>query len=97
MIVLIAVVWLVKERWRKDRSDYEQYRRTRKALDMHGNDIEELKTNLDLKADRPARSNIRPGSGQSEQYKLLTWESHKVMIRRFILCLWDCHALTGSQ
>ena len=25
-------------------------------------------------------------------YSYPTWESHKVIIRRFILCLWDCHS-----
>lgn len=72
VVLLISVVWLVKESRRKDRSDYEQWRRMRKALkevEDFEDRLDTVETNLDLKADKPARSNIRPGSVQSETFK----------------------------
>ena len=74
VILLICVVWIVKERKNKDRNDYRRYRKISEALNQIENfdkRLDTLETNLDLKADRPARSNIRPGSRQSEQYKVL--------------------------
>ena len=74
VIVLIAVVWLVRERQRKDRSDYKKYHIINEALDKFekfDERISTVETNLDMKADRPAKSNIRPGSRQSAQYKVL--------------------------
>ena len=71
LVVVVCAAWLVRERRRKDRSDYDRYRRTRGALNLHDNEIENIKTELTLKADKPARSNIRPGSRQSDQYKIL--------------------------
>lgn len=75
VILAVSIVWIVKAELRKGRAEYHQWRRFSNAL----NEIEKFKkrldtfeTNLDLKADKPARSNIRPGSRQSDRYKKMT-------------------------
>lgn len=71
VILMISIVWIVKAQRRREKADYHLYRRISKDLNM----IEEFEkrlstaeTNLDLKADKPARSNIRPGSVQSDVF-----------------------------
>ena len=73
---LITIVWIVRAQIRRERADYHLSRRISKALgevESFENRIEKrvstLETNIDLKADRPARSNIRPGSVQSDAFK----------------------------
>ena len=73
---LITIVWIIRAQIRRERADYHLSRRISKALgevESFENRIEKrvstLETNIDLKADRPARSNIRPGSVQSDAYK----------------------------
>ena len=73
---LITIVWIIRAQIRRERADYHLSRRISKALgevESFENRIEKrvstLETNIDLKADRPARSNIRPGSVQSDAFK----------------------------
>ena len=73
---LITLVWIIRAQIRRERADYHLSRRISKALgevESFENRIEKrvstLETNIDLKADRPARSNIRPGSVQSDAFK----------------------------
>lgn len=73
---LITIVWIIRAQISRERADYHLSRRISKALgevESFENRIEKrvstLETNIDLKADRPARSNIRPGSVQSDAYK----------------------------
>lgn len=75
VIVAICIVWIVRAVISKKNADYHLWRRVRNAL----NEVDEIKerlntleTNLSLKADKPARSNIRPGSRQSDRYKKMT-------------------------
>ena len=72
VILAVSVVWIVRAVIRKDRAEYHLWRRFSSAM----NEVEGFKerldtfeTNLNLKADKPARSNIRPGSVQSDRYK----------------------------
>lgn len=74
VILAVSIVWIVRAELRKGRAEYHMWRRLSDAL----NEIEKfegrldtLETNLDLKADKPARSNIRPGSVQSDRYREL--------------------------
>ena len=74
VILAISIVWIVRAVTRKDRAEYHLWRRFSNAM----NEVEDFKerldtfeTNLNLKADKPARSNIRPGSVQSDRYKEL--------------------------
>ena len=73
---LITIVWIIRAQIRRERADYHLSRRISRALgevESFENRIEKrvstLETNIDLKADRPARSNIRPGSVQSDAFK----------------------------
>ena len=50
--------------WRRLSNALNEIEKYKKRLDT-------LETNLDLKADKPARSNIRPGSVQSDRYREL--------------------------
>ena len=74
VILAISIVWIVRAVIRKDRAEYHLWRRFSNAM----NEVEGFKerldtfeTNLNLKADKPARSNIRPGSVQSDRYREL--------------------------
>ena len=74
VILAISIVWIVRAVIRKDRAEYHLWRRFSSAM----NEVEGFKerldtfeTNLNLKADKPARSNIRPGSVQSDRYREL--------------------------
>ena len=74
VILAISIVWIVRAVIRKDRAEYHLWRRLSNAM----NEVEGFKerldtfeTNLNLKADKPARSNIRPGSVQSDRYREL--------------------------
>ena len=84
VILTISIVWIVRSMIRKERAEYRMWRRLSDALNQvekfEGRlDTLEfcqtlgitLETNLDLKADKPARSNIRPGSVQSDRYREL--------------------------
>ena len=78
---LITIVWIIRAQIRRERADYHLSRRISKALgevESFENRIEKrvstLETNIDLKADRPARSNIRPGSVQSDAFKSMMIE-----------------------
>ena len=69
---LITIVWIIRAQIRRERADYHLSRRISRALgevESFENRISTLETNIDLKADRPARSNIRPGSVQSDVFK----------------------------
>ncbi|MBQ4239378.1 MAG: hypothetical protein II698_08715 [Ruminococcus sp.] len=73
---LITIIWIIRAQIRRERADYHLSRRISRALgevESFENRIEKrvstLETNIDLKADRPARSNIRPGSVQSDAFK----------------------------
>ena len=81
---LITIVWIVRAQIRRERADYHLSRRISKALgevESFENRIEKrvstLETNIDLKADRPARSNIRPGSVQSDVFKSMMNERER--------------------
>ena len=74
VILAVSIVWIVRAVIRKDRAEYHLWRRLSNAM----NEVEGFKerldtfeTNLNLKADKPARSNIRPGSVQSDRYREL--------------------------
>ena len=74
VILAVSIVWIVRAVIRKDRAEYHLWRRFSNAM----NEVEGFKerldtfeTNLNLKADKPARSNIRPGSVQSDRYREL--------------------------
>lgn len=74
VILAISIVWIVRSELRKGRAEYHMWRRFSNAM----NEVEGFKerldtfeTNLNLKADKPARSNIRPGAVQSERYREL--------------------------
>ena len=74
VILTVSIVWIVRAVIRKDRAEYHLWRRFSDALNkVEGFErrLDTLETNLDLKADKPARSNIRPGSVQSERYREL--------------------------
>ena len=69
---LITIVWIVRAQIRRERADYHLSRRISRALgtvESFEQRVSTLETNIDLKADRPARSNIRPGSVQSDAFK----------------------------
>ena len=69
---LITIVWIIRAQIRRERADYHLSRRISRALgtvESFENRISTRETNIDLKADRPARSNIRPGSVQSDAFK----------------------------
>lgn len=74
VVLLICVVWIVKSRQTQDRKHYKEYRRINRAINETKSDIETIMTNLSLKADKPAKSNIRPGSKQSESYYKMLME-----------------------
>jgi hypothetical protein len=60
---------------KKERADYHMWRSVSKALnkvDGFEDRLDKVETDLSLKADKPARSNIRPGSRQSDRYKKMT-------------------------
>ena len=74
VIMAISIVWIVRSVIRKERAEYHMWRRLSDALNQvekFEGRLDTLETNLDLKADKPARSNIRPGSVQSERYREL--------------------------
>ena len=84
MAFLITIVWIIRAQIRRERADYHLSRRISKALgevESFENRIEKrvstLETNIDLKADRPARSNIRPGSVQSDVFKSMMNERER--------------------
>ena len=84
MAFLITLVWIIRAQIRRERADYHLSRRISKALgevESFENRIEKrvstLETNIDLKADRPARSNIRPGSVQSDVFKSMMNERER--------------------
>ena len=71
VILAISIVWIVRAELRKGRAEYNMWRRLSNALneiEKYKKRLDTLETNLDLKADKPARSNIRPGSVQSDRY-----------------------------
>ncbi len=75
VILAISIVWIVRSVIRKDRAEYHMWRRLSAALNQvekFEGRLDTLETNLDLKADKPERSNIRPGSVQSDRYKEMT-------------------------
>ncbi|HBE14722.1 MAG TPA: hypothetical protein DCY72_00525 [Ruminococcaceae bacterium] len=75
VILAVSIVWIVKAELRKGRAEYHMWRRLSDALNQvekFEGRLDTLETNLDLKADKPARSNIRPGSVQSDRYKEMT-------------------------
>ena len=72
VIVAICIVWIVRAVMKKERADYHMWRSVSKALnkvDGFEDRLDKVETDLSLKADKPARSNIRPGSVQSDRYK----------------------------
>ena len=74
VILAISIVWIIRAELRKGRDEYHMWRRLSNALneiEKYKKRIDTLETNLDLKADKPARSNIRPGSVQSDRYREL--------------------------
>ena len=74
VIVTISIVWIIRAELRKGRAEYHMWRRLSDALNQvekFERRLDTLETNLDLKADKPARSNIRPGSVQSDRYREL--------------------------
>ena len=74
VILTISIVWIVRAELRKGRAEYHMWRRLSNALneiEKYKKRLDTLETNLDLKADKPARSNIRPGSVQSDRYREL--------------------------
>ena len=81
VIVAICIVWIIRAEMKKERADYHMWRRVSDALnkvDGFEDRLDKVETNLSLetnlgpKADKPARSNIRPGSRQSDRYKKMT-------------------------
>ena len=78
VIVAICVVWLIRERQRQDRQYYENYKKLRKNINRLKAETESLRTELELKADKPAKSNIRTGSHPSNEYykKLIEEEGY---------------------
>lgn len=74
VILAVSIVWIVRAELRKERAEYHMWRRLSDALNQvekFEGRLDTLETNLDLKADKPARSNIRPGSVQSDRYREL--------------------------
>ena len=74
VILAVSIVWIVRAELRKGRAEYHMWRRLSDALNQvekFEGRLDTLETNLDLKADKPARSNIRPGSVQSDRYREL--------------------------
>lgn len=72
VILAISIVWIIRAELRKGRAEYHMWRRLSDALNQvekFEGRLDTIETNLDLKADKPARSNIRPGSVQSDRYK----------------------------
>ena len=77
---LITIVWIIRAQIRRERADYHLSRRISKALgevESFEQRVSTLETNIDLKADRPARSNIRPGSVQSDVFKSMMNERER--------------------
>lgn len=75
VIVAISIVWIIRAEMKKERADYHMWRSVSKALnkvDGFEGRLDKVETDLSLKADKPARSNIRPGSRQSDRYKKMT-------------------------
>ena len=77
---LITIVWIIRAQIRSERADYHLSRRISRALgtvESFEKRVSTLETNIDLKADRPARSNIRPGSVQSDVFKSMMNERER--------------------
>lgn len=77
---LITIVWIIRAQIRRERADYHLSRRISRALgtvESFEKRVSTLETNIDLKADRPARSNIRPGSVQSDVFKSMMNERER--------------------
>ena len=81
VIVAICIMWIIRSEMKKERADYHMWRRVSDALnkvDGFEDRLDKVETNLSLetnlgpKADKHARSNIRPGSRQSDRYKKMT-------------------------
>lgn len=75
VIVAICIVWIIRAVISKKNADYHLWRRVSGALnkvDGFEDRLDKVETDLSLKADKPARSNIRPGSRQSDRYKKMT-------------------------
>lgn len=80
VILAVSIVWIIRAELRKGRAEYHMWRRFSDALnkvDGFEDRLDKVETNLSLetnlgpKADKPARSNIRPGSVQSDRYREL--------------------------
>ena len=75
VIVAICIVWIIRAEMKKESADYHMWRQFSGALnkvDGFEDRLNKFETDLSLKADKPARSNIRPGSRQSDRYKKMT-------------------------
>lgn len=75
VIVAICIVWIIRAEMKKERAEYHMWRQFSGALnkvDGFEDRLNKFETDLSLKADKPARSNIRPGSRQSDRYKKMT-------------------------
>lgn len=75
VIVAICIVWIIRAEMKKERAEYRMWRQFSGALnkvDGFEDRLNKFETDLSLKADKPARSNIRPGSRQSDRYKKMT-------------------------
>jgi hypothetical protein len=75
VIVATCIMWIIRAEMKKERADYHMWRRISEALnkvDGFGDRLDKVETDLSLKADKPARSNIRPGLRQSDRYKKMT-------------------------
>lgn len=68
VLFLIGMVKIFYEGRKQIRHDRAREKNVNKVLDRLSNDVETLQTNLELKADKPAKSNIRHGSKPSGEY-----------------------------
>lgn len=73
MIALLAFccVMIVKDMRRRDRHAYENYLRLRNAINVVAKEAEQEEGEIDINIDvlKPKKTNVRPGSRPSAEYK----------------------------
>lgn len=68
LLLVLCLMWSERLFRRMADKEYKRHRSDSKAINDLTKEVEKLKTELSLKADKPAKSNIRPGSRPGEQY-----------------------------
>lgn len=82
MIALLAFccVMIVKDMRRRDRHAYENYLRLRNAINVVAKEAEQEEGEIDINIDvlKPKKTNVRPGSRPSAEYKKMVGDTDDV-------------------